>query len=73
MLSVKATAEAMEVVSVIRDMGQSWSTVVHGGGSAALGVMQRLGLGRLRQVDLQLLNCTEPERVKCGACEGVKE
>ena len=42
---VKATADAMEFVSVIRDVGQSWSTVVHGGGSAALGVMQRLGLG----------------------------
>ena len=47
---VQASAEAMGSQSVIRDLGQSWSTVVYSDASSALGVMQRQGLERLRHV-----------------------
>ena len=47
----KASAEAI----VIRDLGQSWSTVVCSDASQALGVIQRQGLGRLRHVDCDFL------------------
>ena len=37
---VNASAEAMDFQSVIRDLGQSWSTVVCSDASASLGVIQ---------------------------------
>ena len=41
---VTASAEVMGFQSVIRDVGESWSTVVYSGASAALGVTHREGL-----------------------------
>ena len=44
----------MTCESAIRDLGQSWSTV-HSDASPALGVTQRLGLGRLKHVGCSFL------------------
>ena len=52
---VKASSEALGFQSTIRDMGQAWGTVVLSDASAALGVIQRQGLGRLRHVDCGFL------------------
>ena len=48
---VKASAEAMGSQAVIRDMGESWSTVVYRDASEASGAIQCQGLGRRRHVD----------------------
>ena len=52
---VNASAEAMDFQSVIRDLKQSWITVFCSDASAALGVVQRQGLERLRHVDSNFL------------------
>ena len=52
---VKASAEALGSQPVARDLGHSWSTVVHSDASAALGVIQREGLERRRHVDCKFL------------------
>ena len=48
---VKASAGAMGSQSVIRDFGESWSTVVCRDASEASGAIQCQGLGRRRHVD----------------------
>ena len=62
--SVMASADAVGFQSVFRDPGQSWSTV-SSDASAAVGVIQRQGSGRLRHVDCSFLfvqSLNTPER-----------
>ena len=71
--SVKASADAVGFQSVFRDPGQSWSTV-SSDASAAVGVIQRQGLGRLRHVDCSFLFVQSLNTQKGGAvCAGTWE
>ena len=60
----KASASAMSIQSVIRDLGQSWSTVVYSNASAALVVIQRQGLESLRHMDYNYLIRAELARAE---------
>ena len=52
---VRLGPRLMGFQSVIRDVGESPSTIVYSGATAALGVIQRQGAGRLRRVDCSFL------------------
>ena len=52
---VKATAEALGVQALARDLGEELDVYVFTDSSAARGVANRLGLGKLRHVDVRLL------------------
>ena len=68
---VRASAEAMGFQSVIRNLGQSRSTVVCG---PAMGVIQRPGLVRTRLVYCKRLFVQGLKRVEgCAICDSVGE
>ena len=52
---VKPSAEALGLRSVVQDMGRRLGMIVFSDASVALGVVQRMGLGRLRHVDCGFL------------------
>ena len=52
---VKASAELLGMMALYRDVGCSISGQVWGDASAALGIIGRQGLGKLRHVDTQYL------------------
>ena len=61
---------------MIRDLGQSWSTVVYSDASATLGVIQRHGLVRLKHADCNFFICTEVQSLSAKGgtvCEGARE
>ena len=54
--SVKASAEALGVASIMKDLGIAYDGIeVIGDASAALGIIKRQGLGKLRHIDTNYL------------------
>ena len=52
---VKTSSELLGLRSIVQDLGKSFGALVYSDASAALGVIQRQGLGRLRHVDCSFL------------------
>lgn len=52
---VRASAETLGLISLAQDLGMTMSGGVMGDASAALAIVQRQGLGKLRHVDTQYL------------------
>ena len=52
---LKAAAEGLGLLSIMRDLGYSCRGQVYGDASAALGITNRKGLGRTRHIDTGLL------------------
>ena len=61
---VKATVQGMGLQSVARDLGEDITMDVHTDSSAAMGVCNRKGLGKVRHLDTNLL-CIQ-DKVKQG-------
>ena len=53
--TLRAAAEALGVISMMRDMGYSVSGEIWSDASAALGIIHRTGLGKTRHIDTGLL------------------
>ena len=53
--SIKATSECMGALSVMKDLGKKYKGVVLGDASAALGIIKKQGLGKLRHLDTGFL------------------
>ena len=53
--ALKASAEALGVLAIMKDLGWHMYGEVHGDASAALGIIHRKGLGRTRHIDTGLL------------------
>ena len=51
----KGAAQTLGIVSMARDMGEQLKAVVHSDSSAALAMSQRVGLGKVRHIDVQYL------------------
>ena len=51
----KGAAETLGTVSMARDMGEELKAVVYSDSSAALAMSQRVGLGKVRHIDVQYL------------------
>jgi hypothetical protein len=71
-----ATSEGLGVVALLSELGREVQLRVHCDSSAAIGIVNRSGLGRTRHLDVQLLWIQE--QVKCGRvcllkCPGGKE
>ena len=49
--TIKASAETLGLTSLLKDFGRKVSGHILGHASAAIGVIKRQGLGRLRHVD----------------------
>ena len=52
---VKASAETLGMTSIFRDYGMNMKNVVLSDASAALGIVQRQGLGKIRHLDTSYL------------------
>ena len=52
---VKASSETLGLMSTIRDMNKNFNSALFSDASAALGVVQRQGLGKLRHIDCNYL------------------
>ena len=52
---VKTSSEALGFKSIVQDMDKNLGTIVYSDASAALGVIQRQGLGKLRHIDCSYL------------------
>ena len=52
---VKASAELLGMGSIYRDLGESKNSSVIGDASAALGMVQRMGLGKVRHLHTNML------------------
>ena len=48
---VKCSSEVLGLKSILQDMDKVFGAIMYSDASAALGVVQRQGLGRLRHVD----------------------
>ena len=53
--TLKASAEALGLIAMMRDLGYLLSGEVWGDASAALGIIHRHGLGKTRHIDISLL------------------
>ena len=53
--ALKASAETLGMLSIMRDLGWTMHGEVFGDASAALGIINRKGLGRTRHIDTGLL------------------
>ena len=53
--ALKASAETLGMLAMLRDFGIKMTGEVHGDASAALGIINRKGLGRTRHIDTGLL------------------
>ena len=53
--SLKAAAETLGMISVMKDLGREVTGEVWGDASAALGIINRRGLGKTRHIDTGLL------------------
>jgi hypothetical protein len=62
---VKATVQGMGLQSVARDLGEEITMDVHTDSSAAMGVCNRNGIGKVRHLDTNLL--WVQDKVKQGA------
>ena len=51
----KASSETLGLMSTIRDMNKNFNSALFSDASAALGVVQRQGLGKLRHIDCNYL------------------
>ena len=51
----KGAAQTLGIVSMARDMGEELRAVVHSDSSAALAMSQRVGLGKVRHIEVQYL------------------
>ena len=61
----KGAAQTLGIVSMARDMGDSLRAVVRSDSSAALAISQRVGLGKVRHLEVQYLWIQERH-----SCEG---
>ena len=61
---VKATSEGMGIASIFRDLGTTMAVHVMGDASAALGIVRRQGLGKVRHLDTNWLWVQEKSRNK---------
>ena len=52
---VRASAETMELISMFKDFGTHMNGVVLGDANAALAIVARRGLGKLRHLDTNYL------------------
>ena len=52
---VKGAAQTLGMISLARDLGQHVNGTVHSDASAALGIINRNGLGKLRHINVQYL------------------
>ena len=52
---VKASSETLGVMSLIRDANKNFTSAIFSDASAALGIVQRQGLGKLRHIDCSYL------------------
>ena len=52
---VKASSETLGLMSIVKDMNKSFTSALFSDASAALGVVQRQGLGKLRHIDCSYL------------------
>ena len=62
--ALKASAEGLGALSILRDYGISLRGQVFGDASAALGIISRKGLGRTRHIDTGLLWVQETAATK---------
>ena len=69
---VKATAEGLGVMSMLSDWGRTCSGVVKADASAALGIISRRGLGKVRHLDTSFLWIQETKAKRDIAFEKVK-
>ena len=53
--SLKAAAETLGLIAVLKDLGWHLNGEVWGDANAALGIIQRTGLGKTRHIDTGLL------------------
>ena len=53
--SVKATSEGLGIVSILKDFGVTMTGKVWADASAALGIIARKGLGKVRHLDTSYL------------------
>ena len=71
--AVKGGAEALGALSLFADLGLTKTAAMHLDASAALGILQRRGVGKLRHLDVGLLWLQEHEAkgaVKLGKVKG---
>ena len=61
---VKATSEGMGIASIFKDLGTVMNVHVMGDASAALGIVRRQGLGKVRHLDTNWLWVQEKSRKK---------
>ena len=71
--TLKASAEALGVLSMIKDLGANMRGKVLGDASAALGIIHRKGLGRTRHIDTGMLWVQHSGRKAVGVHEGAGE
>ena len=63
--ALKASAEAVGLVALLKDMGYSVSGEVWGDASVALGIINRMGLGKTRHIDTGLLWIQQTAAEQC--------
>ena len=63
---VKAASEALGMMSLAKDLGISLETRIHVDASAALGILERRGVGRVRHLDVGALWLQEQQVRKTG-------
>ena len=69
--SVKGAAEALGVVSLAKDLGISLGVRLHLDAAAALGILERRGVGKVRHLDVASLWLQEKELRKLIAMHKV--
>ena len=62
--SADISAQTLGIVPMARDMGEELKVVVHSDSSAALAMSQRVGLGKVRHIDVQYLWIQERHAAK---------
>lgn len=53
--TLRASAEALGIISMMRDLGYKTGGEIWSDASAALGIINRTGLGKIRHIDIGLL------------------
>ena len=69
---VKSAAEALGVMAILKDLGMEVSTKVFADASAALGIIARKGLGKVRHIDTSFLWIQEASAKRAVQFEKVK-
>ncbi len=57
---IKTSSECLGIMSILKDWGINKASVIYSDASAALGILSRTGLGKLRHIDTNYLWLQQP-------------